>query len=279
MRNLAALLACTTLLAGAAHLVNVAGVLAPLQSGGALTIGGAGGWKPQSILVSGGLGTASGSAASGFSNVRAFNSIQLGATQDILFGSSAFISAAQATSGATINVNGGVPNAPLANTDLNRLFVVAGGLTLQANGKIVQENTGGPGQFNGLYLTNHASGSPLATVLTLGGDPPSVIDLSGAFINGSGGLTTGSSAALSSPAISLETGLTPGEQYRFNGCPIFFGCSFSQAVDTLIYPQVAQSNLVVENLTLTAEDVSTPDEINPDVTGAGNEEIWRKHRK
>jgi hypothetical protein len=121
-----------------------------------------------------------------------------------------------------------------------------------------------------------------------------VIDLSGAFVTQNDGLVTGPGASLALPAIHFQNGLTSNLHYKFNGCPIGLGCTVVDLtpIRNLVYPNIPQPDLIVADLSLTADDlaatsgpdptspgaqdVTSPGEANPDVVGAGNEEIWRR---
>jgi filamentous hemagglutinin family protein len=192
-----ALLPHLLLAAGGSNDVNVIGVIAPTVSGGALTIGeSATGspWNPGRILVSGSIGFANGTFEAGYTDVRAFHEVALFAAQDIILGSSSFISLVANVAPDQIDLAHDKPAGVLALTaDSGHIFLTADVLSLAADARIVQQNTGAIGQPNGLLVLNHKVGL-VPTVLTT--TRAQVVDLFGVLADGNGVLHSGAAAGL-----------------------------------------------------------------------------------
>lgn len=185
------------LAAGANNDVNVTGVIAPTVSGGALAIGesAAGSpWNPGRILVSGSIGLANGTFEAGYTNVRAFREVGLFAGRDIILGSSAFIGLVANVAPDQIDLAHDKPAGVLALTaDNGHIFLTADVLSLAADVRILQQNTGAVAHPNGLLLVNHAV-NPVAAVLTT--TRAQVVDLFGVLADRNGVLRSGAAAGL-----------------------------------------------------------------------------------
>ncbi|MCC7267792.1 MAG: filamentous hemagglutinin N-terminal domain-containing protein [Caulobacteraceae bacterium] len=271
------------LYAGTGNDVRVTGVLAPTASGGVLNIGSSdAAWRPRRILVSGSIGAASGSPQAGFTGVRAFGQVNLAATDDIIIGSQRFIDLIIPTPASEIDIARGLPSgaAPTAD-EAGRVFLAAGTLSLAANDRIVQQNTGTAADQNGLYLANALTGSRGDTVLTLGSTP--LVDLFGGFIDQAGVLQTGLQAALA-PELRRPADAPFLRTVRFNGCSIgsASGCVVSGGPETGFRIEeflLARPDQITDQpLLSTAPEAEDEDETDPVVTGAGNEEIWRSRK-
>lgn len=261
-----------TLLAGAGQEVRVSGTFAPTANGGVLTVGDGGDWTPDAVLITGGLGAGSTTAPA---EVRAFQSVTLRARQAVLMGSPDFIAAVREAE----TVNGALdqPDTSLPSGYANRVFVAAQSLSLSAGDRIVQQNTGGPAGFGGLVLTNAPAGSRPDTVLTVGGgEELAVVDLFGSLVDRDGRLIVGRTAALAAPAVALADGTSPRGTYRLNGC-ILFSVGDCQSPNLTPFTVLNfRPDLAAETVALTYEDPEDEEEVDPDVTGAGSEEIWRR---
>ncbi len=282
-------------MAGQTSTIRVQGVVAPTTSGGTVSLG-AGGtspWTPNSILVSGGLGTATRVSATSFTGVRAFDTVNLNAGQDILLGSARFISLIQGTGAGAINIGQDRPSgAPATGDEIGRQFLVAGRLNASSSGKLVQQNTSGSRfEYSGVYLANSRTGAR-GVVLTI--DPPQVVDLFGSFVDANGVVQSGSTAARSLASASTIVTTQGAQPYRFNGCTISVsavcgGGALNVAVtEQGVQPDVlavltagsSQFDPRIDGVLLPVAPSESAD-VQTDlvVTGAGNEEIWRTRGK
>ncbi len=205
-----------SLYADRAHSVSVTGKVAPTASGGIVQIGDAlslAEWRPSSVNVSGSFGSAIIYNEKCFDQVVSVADLRIFAVDDIVFGSAAFQTAVASTPAASIDVGRGVPATNEAGTD--KLFVVAGKLTLGASGKVVQQNTAKTaGSAIGMLLANQDPGTD--TVLSVDG-APRALDLFGSVLDQAGMLRSGLNAAR---AAELRVGGTVAVNYRFNGCAL-----------------------------------------------------------
>lgn len=262
------------------HTVRITGALRPTGAGGALTIGmdaADSPWAPGSIVITGALGTAEGDAVAGFSDVQAFDHVSLFATDDILIGSQRFIDLVSPVSASDIDIGRSLPTGVAAVDDeIGRLFLVAGNLQLLAGDRIVQQNTGAPGLEGGLYLTG-VGVEPDEPILTIG--RAQVADLFGAFDSGDGVLAIGSAGAFSS-RIARPDGDTSQGQIRINGCLLGIGCALSTPASQFRVQQFrpAAPRAAIDPPVLTPPPPVDDDEREAEavITGAGNEEIWRR---
>ena len=314
-------------LVGSGQNAMVEGLVAPTTSGGIIHIGDSANtaWQPNSILVSGEIGSATYSNGT-YSNISAFDDVRLFAAQDIIIGSQRFISLIQSTDIASIDVGRNQPAGVAAEPgEQNRVLVAAGDLELSASGKVVSQNTGAtPDQSVGLFLT----GKPGATSVTpdLIIDPPALVDLYGSFVGPSGAVVSSFSAGMGVAYSIVDSTGAPttapvGAVYRFDSCAI--GTSQCSAA-TSVTSNLAQTTPILTTPSISGDSLGgagsgsdssgdssdssssggssggksanrgdrnsgppllqmAPVEadqvlVDPVVTGAGSEEIWRKHK-
>lgn len=297
-------------LVGSGATARVQGTVAPATSGGVLRIGDVSdlNWRPNSILVTGALGSATFSGGD-YTNIRAFGDVRLAARQDIFLGSDRFISLVQNASIDQINIAAGQPAGVAAlPAEQLKVFVTTSRLEVSAENKVVQQNTApaGSGSTSGLYLTGLAN--PALII-----DPPKLVELYGAYTGTNGQPITGSSASSAITFTIVDTSGAPttkpsGALYRFNSCDVgtSANCVSPSAAggdtvsdmnagllttrDQLGDPfgdsdAAGQAAVSSEALTsppaLLAVGPADPDAIvvDPVVTGAGSEEIWRQRRQ
>jgi hypothetical protein len=289
------------LYAAAGHTVSIAGLLAPTTNGGAVTVGGLAGWTPTTILVSGGLGAATHVSDTQFTGVRAFDQVSLNALGDVLLGSPRFIGIVQGAAPDQINQALNLPaGAQAQGSEIGQVYLASGRLAVTAGGKVVGQNTASAANsYSGVYLTN--APGPTGVVLTL--DPPSVVDLFGSYVNMAGVTASGRTAAVGPELKVLATGNVLN--YRFNGCAIGLGCGggsvpgpaqgfqplnglqavfVSEATDATDATEATEATAAsatpgarVQPPTFSVVPSAEADaQADPVVTGAGNEEIWRK---
>jgi filamentous hemagglutinin family protein len=287
----------------------VQGLVAPTASGGVLRIGDATdlGWRPGSILISGGLGAATYSAG-GYTGIRAFDELRLAAREDILMGSPRFISLIQGTDPADINISAALPDgvAPLGDEQY-KVFAAMGRLEVSAENKVVQQNTAPLGTTDGVGLFLTGAASPALII-----DPPNIVELFGAFSGNNGQTVSGIKAGstLSFTVVDgngLPIAIPPGAQYRFNSCEVGTsvcaglaaggGSSIGErAVIAIARDQLSDSALDLpaaagaaalssetqaDSPTLLGVASAENDDvvIDPVLAGAGSEEIWRQRRQ
>jgi filamentous hemagglutinin family protein len=218
-----------------ANIVQVTGAFAPATDNTVnLTIGSPtnAAWAPLRIEVVNDGGDSANQGSIGYETIAnggtysatplTFHSANLYATSDILMGTSAFIAANAAVTGAALQLTN--PNTPIpatpANTSLT-VLLAAHDASLAAGSQIVQQDTAGLDTHNGVgtYVTG------ALTLAAYGGSPPLAIDLFGALVSASGVVVTGPAAAASSQIVL--SGSLPSSPYRFlyrfNGCAIGFG--------------------------------------------------------
>ena len=206
-------------LVGGGHNALVQGTVAPTASGGIVRIGDPSGtaWRPTSILVSGALGSST-YAHGAYSDIRSFDEVRLFANQDIILGSSRFIGLIQSASDVDIGHNKPAGVAPTVS-EQNRVMVTASLLEFSAPGKAVSQNTGStPDQSVGLFLTGTASPKLIL-------DPPTLVDIYGAYVSAAGVVITSFTAGGGLPILILDSSGNPiaqpdGAIYRFNSCAV-----------------------------------------------------------
>lgn len=274
------------LYAGAAADVTISGAFAP-SSGGvsstALRIGApnadVGDWTPGSIMVvadsGGSIGFSTSTTGRDFSDVRAFGSVELNATDNILIGYQDFIDKLSTTAAGDVAQAVKALIAP-QNPGGPRMLITAGTLTLRANGKVAQQDTEGligtvP---TGLYLIDGAAGTQelvLGRTSTKAGaaSSPEFIELNGA-LNMDSTLLTGSNASLTN-VIVFANGVSPNAYYRLNSCAILQpgSCTSSTVHASVTISPDQLTNLTVQDRTAAA---GTAD---PTVASATNEESWK----
>ncbi|PZQ65363.1 MAG: hypothetical protein DI570_02065 [Phenylobacterium zucineum] len=264
------------------HDVVVRGVMTPTADGVKLQIGESRDvtdtvWRPDRIIVTGALGSAEGDAIAGFTEVKAFGAIKLTATKDILIGSERFIELISEVPAAEIDISMGLPAgvAPVED-EIGRLFVVGASLDAYASDRIVQQNTAPLGQQGGFFLTGKdvAATDPL---LILGGAQAG--EVFGALQIADGVVTTGSTASASTRIVRAEGDTSIG-RIRINGCQLGIGCATFTPANQFRVQQFrpAAPRAAIDPPVLTPPPPIDDDERQAEsvVTGAGNEEIWRK---
>jgi filamentous hemagglutinin family protein len=301
-----------SVLADSSHQIQVSGQVAPLASGGSFTLGSATdpNWRPASIGVSGAIGASSSADGIVYTGVRAFGSVGLYATNDVTLGSARFQGLIAGTPAGSINIYAGQPAGVAATAgEIGHVFLTAATLSIGAGGKVVGENTSPvAGRNMGVYLTNALQGPLLTTVLSI--DPPTVIDLYGAYV-GRTGLLYNQLDAVSGGGVTVLPSATADD--RFNGCLIALAslCGQTPGVSTQITQlqgllasvnqasqeasPVGQSELVILSANADSADSTqaaagpggqpAPSAIGDSrgsrqdseliVTGVGNEESWR----
>lgn len=208
-------------LAGGGHDALVQGVVAPTASGGIIRVGAPAdtAWRPTSVLVSGVIGVAT-YGGGVYSDVRAFDHVQLFAAEDIIIGSQRFIGLIQQTPDANIEIARNRPSgvAPTAS-EQNRVLVATGDLELSATDKVVSQNTAPTAdQSIGLFL--NGKGTPSLII-----DPPLLVDLYGSFVTPTGAVVTNFTAGGGLAVAIVDTAGNPttppaGAVYRFNSCTV-----------------------------------------------------------
>jgi filamentous hemagglutinin family protein len=297
------------LYAGSDRNVLIQGVAAPTTSGGALTIGDPGdaAWRPDSILITGSLGSST-FQPDGYADVRAFTDLKLVAHQDILMGSERFIRLIQQTAPEAIDIG---KQQPLGVTPLAaerfHVFVTAGRLEVSAEGKVVQQNTSpSVGRPVGIFLNGRADAALII-------DPPQIVDLFGAYTDPDGQVQSGFASGGGVPFQVVDSSGQPtdqpaGSSFRFNSCAVgTTSCSGAGQAATSIGAMQQSDPILgggdrlggtdsaspdaggsaVSNESLTAPPVllgappPSADEtlLDPVVTGAGSEEIWRERTR
>jgi len=270
----------TELFAANGHDVTIRGQVDAGTAGkGVLAVGtpsAASGWTPDSIIITGAIGRSTTNNGQVFTQIAGLGGVELNAVDNVIIGTQAFVDAVLATPASGINIARNVPNIRAEGTDINKVFVTAGSMSVRADGRVVSQNTSrANGRPVGMFLTN---GTPVVTTLLgLGrtGGPgaggaliPELIDLSMSVINGDGKTLAGQLVAASGTVSLLD--MTPNNAYRVNGCTIAAPGQCTPINERLI-------DLPVDNLV--TQLLSVPDEApllnDPTITGAGNEEIWR----
>lgn len=281
------------LAAGGNNDVMIPGTLAPGVTGGVVTIGEAAAdspWRPARILVTGAVGFSLGSPDTGYTDVRAFDQVNMNARNDVLIGAQRFIALVATAPPASIDVVRDMPAgvAPTAD-ERNHVFVTAADLSLRASERIVQQNTGTTARPNGILLTTQQPGALTAS-------PAGVVDLWGAFRGANGGIGSGT--------LTLESGT--GGSARFNGCDATAGgCSVSivaavtqRAMDNItlgevknpsgdadsgVDPSVAGlGGVPPEPPVLTFADPNAEADAivtDPVMLGSGSDEVWKQKRR
>ncbi|MBX3486157.1 filamentous hemagglutinin N-terminal domain-containing protein [Phenylobacterium sp.] len=272
--------------------VLVPGIVAPGVSGGVVTIGEPAPdspWRPARILVTGSVGASQGSQETGYSNVRAFNEVNLNARNDVLIGAPRFIALVADAPPSTIDVMRDMPAgvAPTAD-ERNRVFITAAGLTLRGSQRIVQQNTGSNQRPNGILLTSQQPGALTAS-------RANVVDLWGAFRDANGAIRSG--------ILVLESG--SGGSARFNGCDASAGgCGVNsiaaitqRTLDNAALDKIRKRSADDDDVdaalaglggvppeppVLTFADPNTDADVivtDPVMLGAGSDEVWKQKRK
>lgn len=209
-------------LVGSANTARVSGLVAPTVSGGILRIGDAAdlGWRPSSILVTGGLGAATFSNGN-YTNIRAFDELRLAARQDVIMGSQRFITLIQNTAISDIDLSADKPAGATATADEQfRVYIAAGKVEFSAENKVVQQNTAIPrtGQSVGLFLSGKSNPALIF-------DPPKIVELYGVLSGPDGRVVGGATAGGQVTFAVVDTNgqaitKPDGASYRFNSCSV-----------------------------------------------------------
>ncbi len=253
-------------------------------------------WAPGLIKVvrdsatGGSIGSAPGSDGLTFGTVYAFKSVELNSTGDILMGSSNFLTGLGSKSGAAVD---GYAEAP-GVTPVPGVILAAGSLTLRANGRIVQQNTSLTGVgFTGMLLTGDgvstsnpgtafsigtvgAQGSFTvrlgrvdATTTTSTPGLPNAVEL---FLTLKDGTSVFQNTQVAvSPRFGFYPGTGPSQFYRVNSCVIGAQGNCNPLSNMIIN---IQPDRLLEILQL--DQAEQPDVEDVTITGAANEEIWRR---
>ncbi len=286
-----------SLYAAPGQTVSVTGAVTPTVSGGTVDIGSTtdAAWTPSTILVSGAIGAATRVNDASFTGVHAFQQVTLSSGGDVLIGSPRFFGLVQATPASGINIALNQPSGATATgAEIGKVYVTTGQLNIDATGKVVQQNSSGSAtSYSGLYLLNGVSASKTALSI----DPPSVVDLFGSFVNTTGVLTSGAQASRSTGLQLLGlpgTGQVVPSDYRFNGCTIDAVAACGSTVGpeqgfqlglelaqefAAVAAATTDPQLLTQSVLLTiAPTLQIEEQLDPLVTGVGNEEIWRKRK-
>ncbi len=238
----------------------------------------------------GSIGSAPGQGLSFPSGIHAFGSVELNSTGDILMGTNDFITGLGSKTGSQIDsyaeATGVLPP--------SGVLLAAGSITFRANGRIVQQNTSTSGTaFTGMLLTGdgvtqsnpttaYAIGSVGAqgsftvrlgrldgkTTITNPGLPDSV-ELFLSLKDGAA-IVTNTQVSVS-PRFGFYPGTGPSQFYRVNSCVIGQAGNCNPLSNTIINIQPDQ---LLQGIQLDQTD--QPDVEDVTITGAANEEIWRR---
>jgi len=264
------------------HDVDFDGLVRPTAAGVVLKVGDAVAdsvWKPNRISIGGGLGSASGDAVAGFTDVRAFTRVELLAGKDIAAGSARFFDLIRDVPAAQIDLSKGLPVGVAAEGDeIGKLFLVSGSASIVAGDRILFQNTGAPGQQAGFFLTGQGVNAT-DPLLVLGG--AQVADVFGALQIADGVVTSGSLASAST-RIARAEGDTSAGAIRINGCQLLIGCATFTPANQFRIQQFrpAAPRAAIDPPVLTPPPPVSEDERETEavITGTGNEEIWRRDR-
>jgi filamentous hemagglutinin len=277
--------------------VTITGALLPAASATTQLIIGtptvSGGFTPSSILVINDAGSSTNRGTIGqaptsnglefTSDVLAFKSVELNANGDLLLGSTGFMSGLSGKTGGAIDQyveTGGLPaTGP-------KVMLAAGSVTLRANGILIEENTSEIGaSFTNMLITGEgvSSANP-STPLLIGVDAsPFAVRLGRTDGSGSpiptavelflslkdGGVTFTNNQLAISPRLGFYAPTGPNQYYRVNSCVIGEQGNCTP-LNNMIAPLPPTQSTV--QLTQPAQ----PDVEDVTITGAANEEIWRK---
>lgn len=244
------------------------------------------GFVPDRILISGSLGSVD----------DAFGQVTLIAQGDILMGSQAFIDAAAADPEFNAAEDGG-DFAP----EEGHVFIASDVLQMASMGRILQQNTGGQGEYGGLVIGLPQVGQELIFVpdqlegQTIGGtggwladysNGPTRIELFGYFVSQTGEVTGFQAANVDN---LLDPDILVGDYY-FNTCLFYSSECAASGEDVPIFqspfPPVDFTPLFdTTGSFFAAFPFEEPDEEEDDdeiqgepVTGSGNEDLWTVKR-
>ena len=201
-----------------------------------------------------------------------FGNVSLSAQQNILFGTQAFIDGLAGKSGVAVDT---YVNA-LQTVPPDQTLLAAGTLTLNASNLIVQQNTSQVGTgFTGALITGVGAGAkPEVSIGNTGGSGPplpNAVELFMDLHDNQSGVVLGSTSVSISPSFTFTNGSSNHSVYRVNSCVIGEqgNCTALGTVVVNVQPDQLTQILVLEQVT-------QPDVEDPTITGATNEEIWRK---
>jgi hypothetical protein len=237
-------------------------------------------WTPSQIDVINDGGASGNQGSIGFTSVNAagvystspktFDTAALYATTDILLGTQAFV-----TANAAVTVISQIkqidPSRPVPAVDANTskaVMLAAGDLTLAAGSLIVQQSTAG-------LRTTNGAGYYVTRTLTLGAylPFPPAIDLFGVFVKPGTTIPITGPAAADVNQIFLMGNLASSPfraLYRVNSCVIgeLGNCTpTSDGIISIPLDELSRGSL------LSRDELDVED---PTITGAPNEEIWRR---
>jgi len=215
--------------------------------------GGADGFIPGDIVITGGLGTPT----------ARLGAVNLIARHDIIMGDQGYVAAAQSNPNFdAASASGSYPGyAP------GQVFVAAQTLQLAAQGRIIQQNTAGNGMlFGGLDVGAPTSAEPLIYVPAVQGQSigngawtanyntgPSQIVLFGSFVT-PGGPTVDDQEAAAQPDL-LSSQIANSSAYQINTCVFTNSCASPAAVLNFEPPSLTEAAAAVEG-TIAAEIAS-----------------------
>ena len=273
------------LYAGSNAEVRITGLFAPSSGAAnatALRIGAngtSGNWTPKTIKViadnGGAIGFSTTTDGRAFNGVRAFGTVELNATADILMGYQDFIDKLSATSAADVaNVVKAFHAAQ--GPSGSRMLLTAGALTLRADGKVAQQDMSPLGALTrtGIFLSGApTAGGPSLTIDGMTKAPlgtvtlPQYVELYGAMKSNVTVLANENAALSNLIAVKVK----PSQYYRLNTCVILQTGACSPAGGP------PNTNIAPERLTAldVANHIDTGAAADPTVASATNEEIWK----
>ncbi|HWE99982.1 MAG TPA: hypothetical protein VG248_09320, partial [Caulobacteraceae bacterium] len=262
--------------------VLVTGTLTPaVDNTVALTIGApssaGGAWTPGLIEVindsnatdHGAIGTATFTTIVGpVTSPLTFQAANLTSSGDILLGSTVFDQTLNTTTAPPADINPIIPRPALPINTTHAVLFAVDNLSLSSDGHILQQNTSGfqATQTSGGYVT----GSITITGYHTAG--PTNFDLYIAVANPTGGLITGPASSLTGK-IFITGGGNPADRplYRVNGCVVGQQGNCTPTGDPVIDIRIDDIFTNVLPREIEGQDVE-----DPTITGAVNEEFWRK---
>lgn len=207
--------------------------------------------------------------------------LEIYASGDIIVGSQRFIDLVTPVSGDQIDISKNLPVGVAPTPDeVDRAFLSAAKMTLAAGGRILVQNTSSRPDIQ-LGLIVSGNGVPLdQPVLTLG--RAQTIDVFATLISPTSGVSGGLEFANSS-RISRLAGDPVSANVRVNGCILGSGCGVPTIatqfrIDDFIPAAAPPALAAVDPPVISAPPLPDDDDEDAEavVTGAGNEEIWRK---
>lgn len=232
--------------AGSGNTVSITGDLAPGVSGGMITVGDAsadGGFQPGRITLSGSIGVARGSAATGFIDVHALGETHLNAASEIILGSPRFQALVAGVPADQIDLANDKPAgvAPTAD-EANHVWIATGVLTLSASARILIQNTGTKATPSGIFIDGTVPDPPPPGKPTLSISTTGVVDVFGSFRDMGGAVHGGLGAGLT-PSLQVSGGVSAGGggggfTVRFNGLDVSSTAGGGGRLPSLLDPRV-----------------------------------------